>query len=92
MPQLIHRAFAGQPPFERSALAQVHEVMAKAPRDRARRSRSTTDTGAFWFFAAANVELIVKVLDGCALNGAHWVFATRRRGNDERQVGTFQAG
>jgi hypothetical protein len=34
-----------------------------------------TDTGAFWFFAASNVELLVKVLDGCAVNGAHWVFA-----------------
>jgi hypothetical protein len=35
----------------------------------------TADTGAFWFFAAVNLELIVKVLDGCALNRAHWVFA-----------------
>ena len=26
--QIVHRAFAGQPPFERSALARVHEVMA----------------------------------------------------------------
>jgi hypothetical protein len=35
----------------------------------------TLDTGAFWFFGAANLELLVKVLDGCALNGQHWVFA-----------------
>lgn len=35
----------------------------------------TTDTGAFWFFDGSNVELLVKVIDGCALNGAHWVFA-----------------
>jgi hypothetical protein len=35
----------------------------------------TTDTGAFWFFDSGNVELLVKVLDGCAINGAHWVFA-----------------
>jgi len=32
------------------------------------------DTGAFWFFNAANVELFVKVLDGRALNGHYWVF------------------
>jgi hypothetical protein len=35
----------------------------------------TADTGAFWFFAASNLELMVKVLDGCALNGHYWVFA-----------------
>jgi hypothetical protein len=34
----------------------------------------TSDTGYFWFFAAANVESVVKVLDGCALNGHFWVF------------------
>lgn len=32
------------------------------------------DTGTFWFFDPANVELIVKVLDGRAFNGNHWVF------------------
>jgi hypothetical protein len=35
----------------------------------------TADTGAFWFFDAANVELIVKVLVGCPVNGRVWVFA-----------------
>jgi photosystem II stability/assembly factor-like uncharacterized protein len=35
----------------------------------------TPDTGALWFFSAANLELLVKVLDGCALNGHYWVFA-----------------
>jgi WD40 repeat protein len=34
----------------------------------------TFDTGYFWFFVPANVELIVKVLDGRALNGHFWVF------------------
>jgi ELWxxDGT repeat protein len=34
----------------------------------------TADTGAFWFFDPANVELVVKVLDGRALNGHFWVF------------------
>ncbi len=32
------------------------------------------DTGAFWFFQPTNVELVVKVLDGRALNGHFWVF------------------
>ncbi|HEY6554235.1 MAG TPA: ELWxxDGT repeat protein, partial [Vicinamibacteria bacterium] len=34
----------------------------------------TPDTGYFWFFDAANVEVIVKALDGQGLNGHHWVF------------------
>jgi ELWxxDGT repeat protein len=34
----------------------------------------TGETGYFWFFDAANVELVVKVLDGRALNGKFWVF------------------
>ncbi|MEM8931514.1 MAG: spondin domain-containing protein, partial [Acidobacteriota bacterium] len=29
----------------------------------------TDDSGTFWFFDAANVEVLVKVLDGCAING-----------------------
>ena len=33
------------------------------------------DSGLFWFFAPENWELLVKVLDGCAVNGHHWVFA-----------------
>ncbi|HEX6863799.1 MAG TPA: ELWxxDGT repeat protein, partial [Thermoanaerobaculia bacterium] len=34
----------------------------------------TGDTGWFWFFDAANVEVVLKVLDGRPLNGRHWVF------------------
>jgi hypothetical protein len=34
----------------------------------------TTDTGSFWFFDAANIEIVVKVLDGRGLNGHFWVF------------------
>ena len=34
----------------------------------------TGDTGYFWFFDEANVELVVKVLDGTAINGHYWVF------------------
>ena len=35
----------------------------------------TPDTGYFWFFASSNVEVIVKVLNGCPLNHRFWVFA-----------------
>ena len=35
----------------------------------------TEDSGYLWFFDASNVEAIVKVLDGCALNQRYWVFA-----------------
>ncbi len=34
----------------------------------------TSDTGYFWFFDDANVELAVKVLDGRSVNGHFWVF------------------
>ena len=35
----------------------------------------TTDTGAFTFFDEANLEVVVKILDGCEVNGKIWVFA-----------------
>ena len=35
----------------------------------------TSDTGYFWFFSESNVEVVVKVLDGCGLNERFWVFA-----------------
>ena len=42
----------------------------------ARVSALTTDqSGFFYFVDAQNLELMVKVLDGCALNGHYWVFA-----------------
>jgi len=34
----------------------------------------TSDTGYFWFFNSANVELVIKVLDGRGVNGKFWVF------------------
>jgi len=35
----------------------------------------TADTGTFWFFSAANLEVVVKVLDGCGAGNHFWVFA-----------------
>src|SRR6266498_1602524 len=34
----------------------------------------TGDTGYFWFFNSNNVELVIKVLDGRAVNNRYWVF------------------
>ena len=35
----------------------------------------TGDTGYFWFFSENNVEVVIKVLNGCAIgDGAYWVF------------------
>ena len=36
----------------------------------------TRDTGYFWFFDAANIELVTKVLNGCGVNGGFWFFAS----------------
>jgi PKD repeat protein len=35
----------------------------------------TDDSGYFWFFDNSNIETVVKVLNGCAINGHYWVFA-----------------
>jgi hypothetical protein len=35
----------------------------------------SSDSGIFWFFNDRNWEVLVKVLNGCSINGAHWVFA-----------------
>lgn len=34
----------------------------------------TNDSGTFYFFDPNNVELVVKVLDGCALSSSYWIF------------------
>lgn len=34
----------------------------------------TETAGAFWFFRSSNLEAVVKVLDGRAVNGHFWVF------------------
>lgn len=36
---------------------------------------AAADSGLFWFFAPDNWEMMVKVLDGCAVNQRIWVFA-----------------
>lgn len=36
--------------------------------------RETLDSGMFWFFRPSNLELLLKVLDGCTVNDHYWVF------------------
>ena len=35
----------------------------------------TGDTGYFWFFNSDNVEMVVKVLNGCGYDSSYWTFA-----------------
>ena len=35
----------------------------------------TDNSGYFWFFDPTNIEMVVKVLNGCSINNAYWVFA-----------------
>jgi Trypsin len=37
-------------------------------------SLGVTSGGIFWFFNQENPEVLLKVLDGCTVNGHHWVF------------------
>jgi len=34
----------------------------------------TSDSGYFWFFDPANIEMVAKVLNACGVNGNFWVF------------------
>jgi hypothetical protein len=36
--------------------------------------RETGNSGMFWFFDPANLEMLIKVLDGCLVNDRYWVF------------------
>jgi PKD repeat protein len=35
----------------------------------------TADSGYFYFFNAANIEVVIKVLRACGINNSYWVFA-----------------
>ena len=59
----------------RFSVTADYQQTADGPSIQATAVTLTDATGYFWFFDSSNVELIVKVLDGCALNGHYWVFA-----------------
>lgn len=48
---------------------------AASPTEAAKAVKLTDDTGYLWFFASTNVEVVVKVLNGCGLNSHYWIFA-----------------
>lgn len=54
---------------------QAYWQTASGPATPATGIKLTQDTGYFWFFDPANVELVAKVLNGCAFNASYWVFA-----------------
>jgi hypothetical protein len=37
-------------------------------------SLGVTEGGLFWYFSSTNPEMLIKVIDGCALNQHFWVF------------------
>ncbi len=53
--------------------------------------RETIDSGLFWFFRPSNIEVLVKVLDGCGVNDHYWVFlaATTNVGYELRVTDTL---
>ncbi len=38
--------------------------------------RGSADTGMLWFFRDSNWEVLIKVLNGCGVNGHYWVLAS----------------
>ncbi len=52
---------------ERPKRALVTEGHAKAV-------ELTDETGCFWFTREDNLEVFLKVLDGCAITDCYWVF------------------
>lgn len=54
---------------------QGHFVTSTGDEDGAPALGLTPDTGYFFFFNPSNVEIVVKVLDGCGVNGRYWFFA-----------------
>jgi hypothetical protein len=45
------------------------------PQGTAQAVKITEDTGYLWFFGSNNNEVVLKVLNGCALNNHYWVYA-----------------
>jgi hypothetical protein len=35
---------------------------------------SSPDSGLFYFFSESNLEMLLKVLNGCGVNNHYWVF------------------
>lgn len=52
--------------------------LSSLPEQTAHATQASDDSGEFWFFDADNVEIVVKVLDACGIEGFnnYWVFST----------------
>ncbi len=59
----------------RFRVAATFQAPNSGPSGNAQGVTLTPDSGYFWFFDPANVELTVKVLNGCAINNHYWVYA-----------------
>ena len=59
----------------RFSVTAIFQLSPSGPSIEATAVPLTDAAGYFWFFDPANVELMVKVLNGCAANGFYWVFA-----------------
>jgi photosystem II stability/assembly factor-like uncharacterized protein len=60
----------------RFAVTADFQTTPEGPSARATAVPLTPDTGYFWFFDPANIEIVSKVLDGCSTNGHYWFFAS----------------
>ena len=60
---------------DRFAVTAAYQQSPLGPSVQATAVRLTADTGYFWFFDPGNIELVVKVLNGCELTDTYWVFA-----------------
>jgi hypothetical protein len=59
----------------RFAVTAVYQLTPSGPSFQATAVPLTGETGYFWFFDESNVELIVKVLNGCdTAQHSYWVF------------------
>jgi hypothetical protein len=38
-------------------------------------TKLTNDSGYLWFFSSENIETVVKILNGCGVNGRYWFFS-----------------
>lgn len=61
---------------DRFSVRAAYQLTPDGPSVLARAVRLTPNTGYFWFFDEDNVELIVKVLNGCGTSpSSYWFFA-----------------
>ena len=65
-----------------NAPARVKRAMLNGP---------TRTTSLFYFFGESNPELLVKVVDGCGINGRYWVFGSAATDLDHQVLVTDNA-